>query len=344
MAVSLKVLNELHGVSGCEDSVRRCIKKEIAQFCDDIKTDSMGNLIAFRKGISSEKRILLGSNMDEPGFIVSGITDKGYIKVKSVGSADIRTVLSGRVITNKGVRGVTGIKAVHLQTKKERESAVSVSSLYIDIGCKKKETAEKRVALGDYIAFDTPYFETDETAIGKAMGRAGIMCLIEAIKEKPAYDTYYVFSAQHEIPCRIAGRGMMCAAYAIKPDAAVIIDSLATADVFTDKNDKLQADLGKGAVIEYMDRTSISDVKFTAALESVAKRRGVMIQKRICNIYSTEAGAVQTAADGCAVAVIGIPCRYKNTPSGMINKNDLKAAAMLCKAAVTEREVIADVF
>ena len=108
-------------------------------------------------------------------------------------------------------------------------------------------------AQGDYITFDTEFESSGDSIKGKALDRFGTVCLIEAMDETPAYDTYFVFSAQRET----GGRGMMTAAYSIRPDMILIVDTPDAADVY--RSEHVRARLGGGAVIEYMDRTNISD-------------------------------------------------------------------------------------
>jgi len=51
--VLIKELTELNGVSGNEDEVRKFIKEEAQKYADSITEDSMGNLICYKKGGSS---------------------------------------------------------------------------------------------------------------------------------------------------------------------------------------------------------------------------------------------------------------------------------------------------
>ena len=46
----LRELCELDGVSGNEGAIRSFIKEKITPYCDEIFTDSIGNLIAMKKG------------------------------------------------------------------------------------------------------------------------------------------------------------------------------------------------------------------------------------------------------------------------------------------------------
>ena len=112
----LKRLCDAFGVSGAEGEIRDIIIPEIKEYCDDLTVDTMGNIIAFKKGESSDKKVMLSAHMDEVGFIVSGITDKGYLEFKKVGGIDTRVIISKNVIVGKNkIPGVIGMKAIHLQ-------------------------------------------------------------------------------------------------------------------------------------------------------------------------------------------------------------------------------------
>ena len=341
MAFTLNKLSELNAVSGNEDEARLYIISEIKDKCDGITVDALGNVIAYKRGISQKKKIMLGTNMDEAGFIVSDITDTGYIKFKAVGSIDPRTLIAKRVVIGEDrIKGIIGLKAIHLTTKEEREKAVKLSDMYIDIGAKNKKKARKKVKKGDYITFDTVFGTMGECVKGKALDRFGTACVMEAMEQPPAYDTYFVFSAQREIPCGIMGRGMRTAAYRIQPDYVFIIDTVDTADGY--KSERPNAVLGGGAVIEYMDRTSIADTRLTAAVAKLAAKTGIKTQSKTSSVMSSITGAAAQAASGAAAACIGIPCRYSHTPVSIMNKNDINAVTALCSAVVRESDVITD--
>ena len=85
MAELLKKMSEINAVSGNENDIRNLIIAEIKDNVDDITVDTMGNVIAYKKGSDSGKKIAVTVNMDEPGFIISGVTEKGYLKFKAVG-------------------------------------------------------------------------------------------------------------------------------------------------------------------------------------------------------------------------------------------------------------------
>lgn len=342
MAFSMERLSEINAVSGFEGEARAYLIPILrGKKCDTIEVDSMGNIVAFKKGESDKYKILLGTNIDEIGFIVSDITDSGFIKFKAVGTIDPRTLVSKRVMIGKNrVPGVIGMKAIHLQKKEEREAAVEVKALYIDIGAKDKDDAKTRVALGDTITFDTKFTDRGDLVKGKALDRFGVIPVLTAMDITPKFDTYYVFSAQREIPCSVMGRGMRIASCRIEPDIALIVNTV-NSDDFPDVK-SASARLGDGAIIEYMDRTSISDTAMINVISDMAKRKGITIQKKTSARGDSIAGAVMTAGKGAVCASIGIPCRYSHTPVSYINKNDIEAVCDVCKLFVKESDVIID--
>lgn len=328
----IKKLTELFGVSGCEDEVRDFIKSEIAPLCEEIKTDSIGNLYALKKGKSSEKTFMLCAHMDEVGFIVKDITDDGYIKFASVGGIDSRILLGKRVMVGeKKLSGVIGIKAVHLTTKKEREKVVEEKDMYIDIGVDTLEDAQKYVSKGDYIMFDSEYTQFGDGKIkAKAIDdRAGCAVIIDLIKNADFYyDTWCVFTVQEEV----GTRGAQIAARKIKPDIALILESTICGDVHgVDKNAHVST-MGGGAVLSVMERTSRSDPEFIKFIEQTAKENNLPVQFKRTGNGGNDAGAVQIAGSGVRTAVMSLPCRYIHSPVSMMDKNDFETVKKLAKA------------
>ena len=81
MAELLKKMSEINAVSGNENDIRNLIIAEIKDNVDDITVDTMGNVnCILKKAVTAVKKIAVTVNMDEPGFIISGVTEKGYLK------------------------------------------------------------------------------------------------------------------------------------------------------------------------------------------------------------------------------------------------------------------------
>ena len=77
---NLKELCSLNGVSGDESRVRNYILDKIKPYVDSTQIDSMGNVIALKKGTNPDsKKIMVCAHMDEVGFIVSKVEENGFL-------------------------------------------------------------------------------------------------------------------------------------------------------------------------------------------------------------------------------------------------------------------------
>lgn len=330
MAELIKELSMLNGVSGNEDAVREYILGEICGRAEEITVDSMGNIIALKRGKRSDKKVMITANIDEIGFIVSEITETGYLKVEPVGKFDDRNIISKKV-TVGGVKGIIGMKAIHLQKRSERESTVDVSDLFIDIGAKSKAKALEKVSLGTYAAFDSPFIETENRICGKALDRMGSACLIEAMDTPCEYDTYFVFSTQREVNAR----GARIASHRIRPDIALAVGTAETADMYGVKEKNICSRLGGGAIINTGDKNALKNAKLTEFIRQTAEKYGIKNQA-YRNIEGTSvSGALQTYS-AVAVGEVDIPCRYSHTPACMMDKNDIYAVTETVKMFIRE--------
>lgn len=320
----IKELCNLNGVSGNESNVRNFISNRIKEFADEIVVDSMGNLIALKKGNSDKKKIMISAHMDEVGFIISGFTEKGYLEFKLVGGIDTRVIISKKVcIGEKQVPGIIGMKAIHLQKKAERETVPDIKSLYIDIGAKSKAEAQKVVSLGDYAAFATEFEEFGEEKIkAKAIDdRVGCSVLMEIIKCDMKYDTYFCFLVQEEVGLR----GARIAAARIKPDIALVLEATTCSDVYGCKEYQYVTELGSGVVITARDGASVVSKDFYKKLENIAKANGISYQYKKTTRGGNDAGAIYISENGVNTASLSIPCRYLHSPVGVAAKEDIES-------------------
>ena len=100
-------LTNINGVSGDKKRVREYILNKIKPLCHECFVDTMGNIIALKKGKGeTNHKIMVCAHMDEVGFIVTGFTDKGYLKFECVGGIDTRVIISGKI-------GVVFIEYLH---------------------------------------------------------------------------------------------------------------------------------------------------------------------------------------------------------------------------------------
>ncbi len=338
----LKELTALPGVSGDETKVREFILDRLQDHCDEIIADSIGNLICkINASGNSTKTVMLAAHMDEVGLIVSKIEESGFIRFKSVGGIDPRVMISKKVrIGKNGVSGVIGAKAIHLQKKAEREAVPKETDLYIDIGAKDKEDAERVVALGDYCVFDSEYVTFGDGYIkAKALDdRVGCAILLELAQQDIRYpfDLYLVFTVQEEVGLR----GARVAANRICPDIAIVLEGTTCSDVYGTEEKDYSTKAGKGAVLSIIDRSTYYDKTLTSALCDTAKKHDIPVQYKKTATGGNDAGIIHVSAGGVKTAAISVPARYIHSPSSVISKSDYEAVKRLVSIFLREGIIV----
>lgn len=316
----LKKLTDVFGCSGNEAEVRELITKELEEYDVDISLDSMGNMTVFRLAQDNPeaKTVLLAAHMDEVGFIVTDITEEGYIKFASVGGIDPKVVISQRICIN-GHYGVIGLKPIHLTTKDERKTSPSMDMLYADIGAKSREEAEKIVDKGDYFGFDSEYIEFGNRIKAKALDdRLGCAVMIEMLKKEWNVNLVCTFNVQEEVGLR----GARISAKGINPDYAVVLE-VTTCNDMTGVPDNLRVTtMGKGAAITIMDSACKTSREVVDMLVSAAKTRSIPWQFKASTAGGNDSGAIHLIDGGIKTASVSVPCRYFHSATCIIDKDD----------------------
>lgn len=311
----LRELTEKYGPSGRENKIREYIKEQVSPYADDIETDVLGNLIVHKKGTG--KKIMMAAHMDEIGIIVTFIDDNGFLRFANVGGLNTKDLLYNRVVFENGVTGVIG-------TEKENKDR-AMSKLFIDIGAKNKEEAEKMVSVGDMATFDGKFVKSGDVVISKALdNRAGCYVLIEALKQvKTDNDLYFVFTTQEEVGLR----GAKTSAYGINPDMAIAVDVTDTGD--TPNAEDMAVKMGKGAAIKVMDYSVLCDSTIRTGLIECAKNNNIPYQLEVMTDGGTDAGAISVTRSGIKTGGISIPTRYIHSPAEMASISDIENCVKL---------------
>lgn len=326
---TLAKLSELHGVSGVEDEVREFIIKEIKPYCDEVNVNSTGSVIAFKKGKNTpENKLMICAHMDEVGLIITDFAENGLLKFATVGGIDARVLCGTPVLVGEEkLPGVIGAKPIHLLEDDEVAKAPEAKDMYIDIGALNKLEALQKVLPGDYAVFDTSFGEFGDGLLkGKALDdRAGCAILMEILKRDLECDLYFVFSTMEEVGLR----GAKCAAFSLAPDMAIVVESTTAADIpGVDECSKV-CKVGEGAVVSFMDRTTIYDRGLLKMCQRIAGDRDIKWQFKKGVTGGNDAGSIHNSRSGVRTAAISLPCRYLHSPCGVISENDLNAVCEL---------------
>lgn len=333
----LKELCLLDGVSGNEDAVRDYIAARAKPYADEIRTDAIGNLIVFKKGtVSAPNALMLAAHMDEVGIMVTHITDAGYLKFDFVGGVDRRVVIGKPVAVGENkVLGVIGLKAIHMTTKAEREKTPKVDELYIDIGAKDRESAEKLVSVGDCGAFvsDTVEFGAGMLKAKAIDDRLGCAVMLKLLEEDLPMDVTFAFTAQEEV----GTRGAFGAAFSVRPEAALVLETTTAADIPSVDKAKRVCYAGKGPVILQIDSSTIYDRGLFEELRGLAEENGIPWQTKELIAGGNDAKAIQRTREGVRVCAVSAAARYLHAPSTVVSIEDCENILRLARHLIHSR-------
>jgi tetrahedral aminopeptidase len=335
----LQKLSDARGVSGHEEEVRGILLEEIRNRVDACRIDTMGNLIALKKGTgASPLRVLVAAHMDEVGLMIMAAEDSGTLRFAKVGGIDDR-VLPARIVLigPKRVPGVIGVKPVHLLDKGERDRVTEIRQLSIDVGAAGKAEAERLAQRGDVAVFASEFREFPGTSTGRRMvqgkaldDRAGCAILAELLKERFPFDIVAAFTVQEEVGLR----GARVAAWAEKPDAALVLECTGANEVPTERDMSPSTRLGAGPAITLRDTSFIADQRLVELFTTAAREKGIPHQFKQPTIGGTDAGAIHLVREGIPSLTVAVPARYIHSPAAVMDLADFENTTALAREAL----------
>ena len=336
MLNTLEELCLLSGVSGDEEAVRDYISERARPRADSVRTDAVGNLIVFKKGNKpTGNKLMLCAHMDEVGVIVTHITDEGFLRFGFVGGVDRRVAIGKPVVIGKNkVPGVIGLKAVHLVSREERKKVPKTESLYIDIGARDREAAERLVEPGDYGSFVCePEAFGDGLFKARAIDdRVGCAVLLKLLEEDLPLDVTFAFTAQEEV----GTRGAFGAAFSVTPEIALVLETTTAADLPGVEGHRRVCAPGKGPVISYMDGGTIYDRELFETLRRLSVENGIPWQTKEYIAGGNDARAVQRTRAGVRVAAVSAATRYLHAPASVGSVADFENMLRLTRLFLAE--------
>ncbi|MFX1379880.1 MAG: M42 family metallopeptidase [Promethearchaeota archaeon] len=337
-------LSSLLGVSGHEEEVSRFILEEIEKknLADKSWTDPLGNVLAIKEGNGGENRILLDAHIDEIGFMVSHIDDKGFLRFVSIGGWDNRVLLGQSVILKSEdgelINGIIGSKPPHLTTVEERKKVVDIDEMYIDIGFSSyEEVINNHINVGSVGTLFSPFIDFPNGMVrGKAFDdRTACNVLLHTLmllKENQPSDTVlFNFAVQEEV----GGQGAITGAYKLKPTLALAIENTTAADVPGISNEKIPVYIGQGPAITVADRTLISNPKVNRRLIKNAEQGHIPYQFKKPRYGGTDAAKIQITRSGVPSSVVSVPCRYIHSPTSLLKLEDIFHTIRLIEAFIS---------
>lgn len=333
----LKDLIDARSPTGAENEAQIVLDKYLKPSADKYDKDALGNRMA-TLNTKGNPTLMLAGHMDELGLIVRYIDDKGFVYFDVLGGHD-RVMICGRRVVILGkqgdVTGVTGKRAVHLMTPEDRKKVPEIHQMWIDIGAKSREEAEKRVAIGDPVVYQHG-FELIHGTVGASRAfdnKSGCYVVSETLRrlaasqKKLAAKVVSVATTQEEI----GTRGAIPSSFAINPDIGIAVDvGHATDHPDCDPKQHGLQKLGGGPII---GRGPNINPFVYERLVACAKKASIPHQiEAEPRPTGTDARAIQMAGNGVAAGVVSIPLRYMHTPSEVVDLADVENTVKLMVA------------
>lgn len=332
-----KDLTDANGIPGNERAPREVMKQYIAPYADSVETDNLGNLIAKKVGDENGPKIMVAGHLDEVGFMVTQIDDKGFIKFQTVGGWWSQVMLAQRVTitTRKGeeIIGVIGSKPPHILPAEVRNKVVDIKDMFIDIGAASTdEVMGWGVRPGDMV---TPYFEfnvmkNDKYLLAKAWdNRIGCAIAIDVMKalkdEKHPNILYSVGNVQEEVGLR----GAKTSTFKIQPDIGFAVDVGIAGDTPGVTPKESNSKMGAGPQIVVYDASMVSHRGLREFVLDVAEENNIPYQFEALSGGGTDAGSIHVTANGIPALSIGIATRYIHSHAGILHRDDYENAVRL---------------
>lgn len=314
--------------SGREFQTNNSIKKVFLQYCDEVKSDKLGNVIGLKKGLSSDCKVMLAAHMDEIGLMVKNIDDKGFIQFTFIGGVDQRILPTQEVVIHgrKDIRGIIGNKPPHIQEPDERKKAIKAEDMFIDTGLCVNDV-KKYIKIGDFITFKRKPIELlnnklSSNALDDRAGIAVMLCALDELgKIKFNADVYTVATIQEEVGLR----GAIVSSYGVNPDIGIAIDVCHGS--MPDVPEYETSKLGEGPSIALGPNIH---PKLFERIKQLAEDYKIPFQLNPePSATGTDAWAIQITREGIPTALVSIPLRYMHTTVETLCLDDIKMAGRL---------------
>lgn len=323
---------ETPGTSGYEQQIRKLVLDELKPLPLEVQIDNLGSVYAIKKGKDSSKRVMVAAHMDEIGFIVKHIDEKGFLRFHTLGGFDPKTLTAQRVIVHgkKDVIGVMSSKPIHIMTNEEKNKPACISDYFIDLGMPVEEV-KSLISVGNPITRERTLIEMGNCVNCKSIdNRVAVYILLETMKmlENCPYDVYGVFTVQEEVGMR----GANVAAHNINPTFGFGLDTTIAFDLPESKPEEQVTQLGNGVAIKIMDSSTICDYRMIRYQQKIAEEYNIKWQPELLTMGGTDTAGIQRMGKTGAIAgAISIPTRHLHQVIEMAHKEDIVNAILLLK-------------
>jgi putative aminopeptidase FrvX len=337
----LRRLSDTDAVAGFEDGIQQVIREMLPERCV-FRRDRMGNLFAVLRGSSDEPNVLLTAHVDEIGFLVTGVTEAGFLRFRPLGTWSPGG-LPGQRVTVHGrhgpLPGVIASLPPHVDTSDRKQ--LRIDDMFIDVGARDPaEVSRSGVRVGSPA---TPKTASEVTAdgrsiIGKAWDdRVGVGLMIATLQAAAARGGHpNTITAAATVQEELGSRGAraMAEAREVRPDVAFVFEGILTRDLpGAGERGEWGSSLDRGPNIVVHDDAMLAHPRLLEWVLDVAQREEIQIQLTPA-FGSNDANSVHLMHGGTPTLVIGVPCRYIHSHNGLVRISDFVEATRLMGAVI----------
>ena len=337
-------LTAASSVSGSEENIADTVLSLLSPNCDSAEQRQGNVLGTLGERQPGKPHVLLDAHMDQVGFLVTAITEEGFLRVGNAGGLDFRLMPAQRVTVHgkQDIPGVICCVPPHLQGGEEH--VLSVTELAIDTGYTKAEL-EQIVTQGDTVSFAMPLLPMENDRVcGRSLddrsGIAAIVCGRSLDDRSGIAAILYALSLVQgeELPCSCSvlfstqeetgERGATIGAFTIEPDIALAVD---VTFALGHGDDPVKCGKMGGGPMIGISPTLSRDV--TNALIAAADAEQIPWQPEVMSgMTGTNADRFSVTKGGVRTGTVSIPLRYMHTPAEVIQISDVKQTGELLAA------------
>jgi len=342
LASDLKEFVETPSVSGYEQELAGKIRAKVAAFHP--VEDNLGDVIV-TIGTGAPHRLIV-TPIDEPGFVVSGITEDGYLRLQRLPQSGLPPIFNElysaqpvkvRTASGKWIDGVVAGLSIHLQSGRGNPPKASdIDNMYVDIGA--SSAAEARTAGVDILSpvainRQFGYLALQKIAgasIGNKFGAAALVAMLRDVDPAKIKGTITVaFVAQQ----RVGGRGLERILSASQADEMIYVGRMLPGGNVPGMEGVHRAprrEVGSGVLVG-LDKSSGELTGISADLEKLARANMIAL----ATDYS--AGVVPSSDNATSAfpakwAHLGIATAWPDTPAELIGAADMDSLLRLLSA------------
>ena len=336
-------LAEIPAVAGYEHELSSRIREQLKALAP--KTDNLGNVYV-TVGSGAPRRLLVTA-IDEPGYVVSGITPDGFLRVQRLPQAPPNAVFDELhaaqpvwVITRDGkkVPGVFAGLSVHLQGLRLNAPKMSdLDQMYVDIGATSgEEVRAAGVDILDSVTLQREHFAVGQgwagPAVGDRFGCEALLHIADEIKRSTKSGTTTIAFVTQQWT---GGRGLNRILEEIRPDEMVYVGRVRAATAAASNSTGDNPAPGSGVLL------GVSDI---ANPNGFARELQVMGEKEHLRLRIVGATPPRIASYAKPssfperFAMLGVPTLWPATPGEYVSWNDAGNLTRLFEAYLDIRE------